>query len=680
VTDYIADTSPTPQTPWRRLIAYLLLGAGLTAAYAAAGGLSWQGSAALHTTMEVVATLLASIVGVIALLRYYARRETGILFVGAGFLGTAFLDGYHALVTSAFIRPMMPSELPALIPWSWIASRQFLAVFLALSCFVWLWERKRQNSFNIDPRLVYLFTAAVAAASFLFFAFAPLPRAYYPELFFHRPEEFGPAIFFLLALIGYFYKGAWREDPIDHWLVMALIASVAGQAVTMPLSGTLFDLEFDAAHALKIMSYLCALTGFLDSIYRTLKSSNSLNAKLTREIRERKREQDTLLALQNELRDSEEKSRTTLETIADGVVTIDAEGIVKSFNPAAEKLFGHAASDVRGQNLKMLMPDAIASQHDNFLETYLATGKSGIIGVGRELVAERKDGSKFDIELAVSEMRIGDERMFTGVIRDISQRKRDMAELKKYAEDLRQSNFELEQFASVASHDLQEPLRKVQAFGDRLRLKYADKLGDEGQDYIERMQKSTVRMQVLINSLLTFSRISTNEQPYKPVNLNNIVKDVSDDLEIGIRENDVRLEVQHLPVIEADALQMRQLFQNLIGNAVKYRRPDTDSVIVISAHITGSHANPFGKKCSRICHIRVSDNGIGFDDAYAHKIFGIFQRLHGRSEYEGTGVGLAICRKIVERHGGVIEASGTENHGAVFIASLPVSHAQQEVF
>ena len=202
-----SDMKPAAASPKRRIAAYLILGAGLTAAFAVSRGAIWQGGAALHTTMESVATLLAAIVGAIALLRYYARRESNILYVGAGFLGTAFLDGYHTLATSAFFKPMMPSDLPSLISWSWVASRQFLAIFLVLSCLAWIYERRHRGHYFVAPAFVYLLTAVLVVASFLFFAIAPLPRAYYPEFIFQRPEEFGPALFFALALIGYLYKG-----------------------------------------------------------------------------------------------------------------------------------------------------------------------------------------------------------------------------------------------------------------------------------------------------------------------------------------------------------------------------------------------------------------------------------------------------------------------------------------
>ena len=218
----------------------------------------------------------------------------------------------------------------------------------------------------------------------------------------------------------------------------------------------------------------------------------------------------------------------------------------------------------------------------------------------------------------------------------------------------------------------------MKAFGDRLRRKYAQKPDNQGKDYIERMLKSTARMQSLTDSLLSFSRISTKGKPYCSVDLNEIAQGVTDDLEIVIRENNFALNIGKLPVIDADPLQMRQLFQNLIGNAIKYRRAENDPIVKVSAHVTPAQSGLAGGKPASICHLTVSDNCIGFDDAYAEKIFAIFQRLHGRGEYDGTGIGLAICRKIVERHGGSIEATGKVNEGARFVASLPVAQILEE--
>ncbi|MEE8307813.1 MAG: MASE3 domain-containing protein, partial [Gammaproteobacteria bacterium] len=194
-------------TARRRVITYLAVGIGLTFVYAFLRGTPWHGSVTLHTVMETLATLLALVVGAMALVRYYSRKNNTFLFIGTGFLGTALLDGYHAVVTSAAFVPYMPTDLPHLLPWSWIASRQFLSVFLFLSIVSWLREQRLGDAGRISEQSVYLFTAIFTLACFIFFAFAPLPLAYFPNLLFHRPEEFFPALFFLAALVLYLRKG-----------------------------------------------------------------------------------------------------------------------------------------------------------------------------------------------------------------------------------------------------------------------------------------------------------------------------------------------------------------------------------------------------------------------------------------------------------------------------------------
>ena len=253
----------------------------------------------------------------------------------------------------------------------------------------------------------------------------------------------------------------------------------------------------------------------------------------------------------------------------------------------------------------------------------------------------------------------------------IDERNRAQDMLKQRASELERSNAELETFAYVASHDLQEPLRKVQAFGDRLISKYAEVLDERGLDYLSRMQDAAERMQTLIQSLLSFSRIGTNAEPHVPVDLDAVVQEVVGDLEVRIQETGAKVEVGDLPTIEADPTQMRQIFQNLIGNALKYRREGVATVVRVSAEVLDGAAGPLDGTPTKLCRIRFEDNGIGFEPQFADRIFGIFQRLHGRGEFEGTGVGLAICRKIAERHGGTISAEGRPGAGSCFTVTLP---------
>ncbi len=250
--------------------------------------------------------------------------------------------------------------------------------------------------------------------------------------------------------------------------------------------------------------------------------------------------------------------------------------------------------------------------------------------------------------------------------------RRSHEEMRSYATQLERSNKELEAFASVASHDLQEPLRKIQAFGDRLQSKCGAALEDQGRDYLDRIRNAAKRMQTLINDLLTFSRVTTKAQPFITTDLGSATREVINDLEVRIEEVHGRVDVSDLPMVEADPLQMRQLMQNLIGNALKYHRAEVPPVVKV-------YSKPVEDPSPESCQILVDDNGIGFEEIYAERIFTIFQRLHGRTEYEGTGVGLAVCRKIVERHGGSIRARSTPGEGSSFIVTLPIRQSKETV-
>jgi light-regulated signal transduction histidine kinase (bacteriophytochrome) len=245
-------------------------------------------------------------------------------------------------------------------------------------------------------------------------------------------------------------------------------------------------------------------------------------------------------------------------------------------------------------------------------------------------------------------------------------------------QELARSNAELQQFASVASHDLQEPLRKIQAFGNRLKATSVGNLTDQGLDYLERMQNAAQRMQSLIDDLLTLSRVTTQAQPFKTVNLTTVAVEVISDLEELIRQTDGRVELEDLPTIQADPIQMRQLLQNLIGNALKFHRPGVLPIVNIYYFKSKSAIAQGASALQAIAQVNfqqivVEDNGIGFEEKYLDRIFNVFQRLHSRNEYSGTGVGLAICRKIAERHGGDITATSQLGKGSKFIVTLPMN-------
>ena len=251
---------------------------------------------------------------------------------------------------------------------------------------------------------------------------------------------------------------------------------------------------------------------------------------------------------------------------------------------------------------------------------------------------------------------------------DITETERSAETMLEYTKKLERSNRELVDFAYVASHDLQEPLRKIEAFGDRLVKKYSSILPEDGQMFVERMQSAAERMRRLINDLLSYSRVTTAAKPFQLTALNEVVAGVVSDLQIRIEENKGRVEISDLPAIQGDPTQLRQLLQNLIGNALKFKKPDVPPVVKVTARMIEEHELQVEGPA---VELTIADNGIGFDNQFREQIFTIFQRLHTRNEYEGTGIGLATCRKIVERHRGTIVADGRPDEGSTFVITLP---------
>ncbi|WP_425617357.1 CHASE3 domain-containing protein [Anatilimnocola sp. NA78] len=309
----------------------------------------------------------------------------------------------------------------------------------------------------------------------------------------------------------------------------------------------------------------------------------------------------------------------------------------------------------------------------------LALAISGYILVSRDLVqrqqlSEALQKSKDRLEDRVKARTMEIEASNNALRDEVTTRTQAEAAAQQAAQELQRSNRELEQFASVASHDLQEPLRKIQAFGDRLQLHCGAQLGERGADYLQRMLSSAGRMRKLIDDLLTYSRVASKAQPFSAVDLNEVAEEVVGDLEARLHDVKGKVEIGKLPHIEADPTQMRQLFQNLIGNALKFHRPDLPPVVQVTSQIVPAPAKSNGEHAANgsVCEVTVQDNGIGFEQVYADRIFELFQRLHGRDEYQGTGMGLAICRKIIERHAGNIAAHSEPNQGTRFVFTLPI--------
>lgn len=386
---------------------------------------------------------------------------------------------------------------------------------------------------------------------------------------------------------------------------------------------------------------------------------------------------------------AEQRFRLAVEAAPNAMIMVDAEGAIVLVNDQTEKVFGYARSELLGRPIDTLVPERVRRASD------VAAGAAGTgsfgMGSGREFWGLRKDGSKFPMEIGLNPIETDQGTVVLMAIIDITERKRAEEAVRRAHDELEQrvqertrdlnattqelarSNTELEQFAYIASHDLQEPLRKVQAFGDMLVTQYRDALGEEGRDYLQRMQNASKRMQTLITDLLTFSRVTTKGQPFELVDLGQVIDQVLQDLEVRIRDTGGHVEVGTLPTLEADPVQMRQLLQNLIGNALKFHQKGVPPVVKLHGHVVEPDPATFPHWTAGVEYweFTFEDNGIGFDEKYLDRIFTPFQRLHGRGEYEGTGIGLAICRKIVERHAGTITAHSAPGRGATFLITLP---------
>ncbi|MCC6614150.1 MAG: PAS domain S-box protein [Anaerolineae bacterium] len=391
-----------------------------------------------------------------------------------------------------------------------------------------------------------------------------------------------------------------------------------------------------------------------------------------------------------ETKKAEEATRTSeallssvLEMLPVGVWITDGEGNITRSNPAGVRIWAGAKyvgldqySVYKGwwtETGELIAPDDWAAAR---------AIQKGETSVNESVEIECFDGSHRFILNSGIPIRDEDEKIIGAVVvnHDVTELKQTEAKLRRYTEALERGNIELQMFAYTASHDLQEPLRKIQAFGDRLQALTNDLLSEQARDYLQRMINASNRMQALIEDLLTYSRVTTKTQPFHAVDLNAIIAAVCSDLEIAIERAGGVIEVEPLATIDADDGQMRQLFQNLLSNALKFKAKDRPPLIRISGRVLKSDVNrtSLDGATSSFYEITISDNGIGFEEKYAERIFGMFQRLHGRTEYEGTGIGLAICHKIVERHHGSIIAHGNAGQGASFVITIPMRQVVQE--
>lgn len=578
-----------------------------------------------HTLLEWSAFCVAIFVVYLSFSQYKVTHDVTTPIIGVAFFMAGCMDAFHTLAADRLIPAVADNR--DLIPFTWAICRLFNALIMIVGVAILLWrpiQTNKKTGIGFVMGISLLFGIIAYGIIHLSATATNLPQTTFPNALFTRPYDVIPLVLFVIGGL-LVYPLLYKRVPslFAYALVISAVPEAVSEAHMAFGSTALFDSHFNIGHFMKVIAYSVPLMGLMLDYIHTQKA----------------------------LKLSEVRQRAILDNVADGIITINGQGIVQSFNPAAETIFGYQSKEVTGKNIRMLMPDPYHHEHDAYLQHYTQTGQRQIIGIGREVEGQRKDGSLFPMDLAVNEMWIDDQRLFSGIIRDITERKR--------AEKIKS------EFISTVSHELRTPLTSIRGSLGLLSGGVAGELSEQASKLLEIANQNTERLLALINDLLDMEKMTTGNISFQFKNM-AIMPFIVESVKINqnfAEQHRVRFEIikaisdDHC--VHGDSHRLAQVMSNLLSNAAKFSPPDEVVEINVS------------RKQGTI-RISVTDHGHGIPEDFRDLVFDKFTQSDSSDTRKvgGTGLGLSISRAIMEKHGGRIDFVTQTGKGTSFYIEL----------